>query len=121
MNATRKSSTSGSYCSRTSGSRTRPPTKLDTFHLLKKEPTSQKSRKLLAGRRRVSRSLNGRRTRILPTFHPDQRITPSLRRTENRAENSRKLSAKIPNPEKSSKRHQGRLSSSSGVPRHFDS
>src|SRR2546425_2353681 len=103
---------SGNYCNRTSASRTQPA-KHGTSHPRKKEQTRQKSRDLLAGRRIVGLNLSGRRPRILQTPSSNRKITPSLQRTRNRAEKSRKLSARVSSPAKSPKNIQRRPSRSS--------
>src|SRR6266446_8573708 len=109
---------SGNCCSRISGSRTRPPARHGSPHPWKREPTSQKSEELFAGRRRVDLNLSGRRPRILQTSCLDRRITLSLRMKENRAENSRTL-ARISSMARRLRLHKGRHCRSSRVPRHF--
>src|SRR5205807_5135865 len=117
--ATRKSSTNGNYYNRTSESRTPPPTKPGTFHPRKKEQTRQRPRELIIGRRRVGLNFSERKPRILQTPSSNRRITPSLQRTRNRAEKSRKLSARVSSRAKSPKNIQRRPSRSSRIPQHF--
>src|SRR5207245_10688219 len=77
---------------------------------------SRKSWEPSAGRRRVSLNFS---ERILQTSYSIRRTRLSLRRTKNRAVNSRKPPARVSSRAKSPRRLQRRPSRSTRVPEHF--